>query len=413
MAGRANGNIGRGKGMTKSRAQTMHRQVFILATSQALFQSVSVLVMTVGGLAGGAITDRPELATAPIAAMFLGTAVGTFPASHLMAVAGRRPGFMLGAALGVAGGIIAALGVWLASLPLLALGTFLVGAYQSFAQFYRFAASEAADPAFRPRAISLVLGGGIVAAFLGPFLGRIGGPLMEPTYVGSFLLLACVSLVAVAVLTLLDMPVQSVDYVDTTNGRPWLQIVTQPAYLVALFGAVTGYSIMILVMTATPISMTHHHHHDLSTASTVIQLHVLGMFLPSFFTGSLIARFGVLRIMFAGIVILATEVLLSWSGTGFASYASALVLLGVGWNFLYIGGTTLLTTTYTPAEKSRAQATNDMMIFAVGLASSFGAGGLLSAFGWQTLNGLMLPWLALAAVSLVWLGIRPGRSATA
>lgn len=391
----------------------MHRQVFILATSQALFQSVSVLVMTVGGLAGGAITDRPELATAPIAAMFLGTAVGTFPASHLMAVAGRRPGFMLGAALGVAGGIIAALGVWLASLPLLALGTFLVGAYQSFAQFYRFAASEAADPAFRPRAISLVLGGGIVAAFLGPFLGRIGGPLMEPTYVGSFLLLACVSLVAVAVLTLLDMPVQSVDYVDTTKGRPWLQIVTQPAYLVALFGAVTGYSIMILVMTATPISMTHHHHHDLSTASTVIQLHVLGMFLPSFFTGSLIARFGVLRIMFAGVVILATEVLLSWSGTGFASYASALVLLGVGWNFLYIGGTTLLTTTYTPAEKSRAQATNDMMIFAVGLASSFGAGGLLSAFGWQTLNGLMLPWLALAAVSLVWLGIRPGRSATA
>lgn len=137
----------------------------------------------------------------------------------------------------------------------------------------------------------------------------------------------------------------------------------------------------------------------------MIQLHVLGMFLPSFFTGSLIARFGVLKIMFAGVVILASEVLLSWSGTGFASYASALILLGVGWNFLYIGGTTLLTTTYTPAEKSRAQATNDMTIFAVGLASSFGAGGLLSAFGWQTLNGLMLPWLALAAMAIFWLGV--------
>lgn len=388
-----------------------HRQVFILATSQALFQTVSVLVMTVGGLAGGAITDRPELATAPIAAMFLGTAVGTFPASHLMAVAGRKPGFMLGAALGMAGGLVAALGAWLASLPLLALGTFLVGAYQSFAQFFRFAASEAADPAFRPRAISLVLGGGIVAAFLGPYLGRVGGPLLEPTYVGSFLLLACVSLVAVAVLALLDMPVQSADHVDTTKGRPWLEIVTQPTYLVALFGAVTGYSIMVMVMTATPISMTNHQH-DLSTASSVIQLHVLGMFLPSFFTGGLIARFGVLKIMFAGVVLLAAEVLLSWSGTGFASYASALILLGVGWNFLYIGGTTLLTTTYTPAEKSRAQATNDMTIFAVGLAFSFGAGGLLSTFGWQTLNGLMLPWLALAAVSLVWLGIR-SRSAVA
>lgn len=252
--------------------------------------------------------------------------------------------------------------------------------------------------------------GGIVAAFLGPFLGRIGGPLLEPTYVGSFLLLACVSLVAVAVLALLDMPVQSADHVDTTKGRPWLEIVTQPTYLVALFGAVTGYSIMILVMTATPISMTHHDHHDLSTASTVIQFHVLGMFLPSFFTGGLIARFGVLKIMFAGVVLLAAEVLLSWSGTGFASYASALILLGVGWNFLYIGGTTLLTTTYSPSEKSRAQATNDMTIFAVGLASSFGAGGLLSTFGWQTLNGLMLPWLALAAMAILWLGMK-GRDA--
>lgn len=395
--------------MTKA---PMHRQVLILATSQALFQTVSVLVMTVGGLAGGAITDRPELATAPIAAMFLGTAAGTFPAAHLMAVAGRRAGFMLGAVLGVAGGLAAAAGVWLASLALLAFGTCLVGAYQAFAQFYRFAASETADEAFRPRAISLVLGGGIVAAFLGPFLGRIGGPLLQPTYVGSFLLLSCVSLVALAVLSRLHMPVQAADHVDTSKGRPWVQIVSQPTYLVALFGAVTGYSIMILVMTATPISMTGHAGHSLSTAATVIQLHVLGMFLPSFFTGSLIARFGVLKVMFAGVVLLATEVLLSWTGTGFASYASALVFLGVGWNFLYIGGTTLLTKTYTPAEKSRAQATNDMTIFAVGLASSFSAGGLLSALGWQTLNALMLPWLALAALAILWLGLR-SRGATA
>lgn len=165
-----------------------HRQVFILAPSQALFQTVSVLVMTVGGLAGRAIADRPERATAPIAAMFLGTAAGTLPASQLMAMAGRRAGFMLGAVLGVAGVLCAALGVWLASMALLHIGTVLVGAYQSFARFYRFYASEAADEAFRPRAISLVLGGEIVAAFLNPFLGRIGGPLMEPTCAGSFLL---------------------------------------------------------------------------------------------------------------------------------------------------------------------------------------------------------------------------------
>lgn len=148
------------------------------------------------------------------------------------------------------------------------------------------------------------------------------------------------------------------------------------------------------------------HHHDLSTAATVIQLHVLGMFLPSFFTGSLIARFGVLRIMLTGVLILTGHVTMTLTGTGFGSFAGALILLGVGWNFLYVGGTTLLTGTYTAAERGRVQATNDMTIFAVGLACSFSAGALLQGFGWQLLNVLLLPWLALAAVSLVWLGYR-------
>lgn len=387
----------------------MHRDVFTLATAQALFQTASVLVMTVGSLAGGMIANRPEWATAPIAAMFLGTAVATFPASSLMVRAGRRAGFLLGAMLGVLGGVIGAVGIWLSLFSVLLLGTFLVGTYQAFAQFYRFAASEAADGAFRPRAISLVLGGGIVAAFLGPFLGRLGGPLLVPAYVGSFLLLALVSLVAAGVLMGLKMPALAADHVITGDSRPWAKIVGQPAYLVALFGAATGYGIMILAMTATPIAMTHHHHHDLSSAATVIQLHVLGMFLPSFVTGSLIARFGVLRIMFAGVLVLAGHVLMTWTGTGFTSYASALILLGTGWNFLYIGGTTLLTTTYSPAEKARAQATNDMTIFAVGLASSFSAGGLLEMFGWQMLNGVLLPWLGLAALSIIWLGVKTSR----
>ncbi|EKE17578.1 MAG: MFS permease, partial [uncultured bacterium] len=173
----------------------------------------------------------------------------------------------------------------------------------------------------------------------------------------------------------------------------------------ALFGAATGYGIMILAMTATPIAMVKHHH-ELSTAATVIQLHVLGMFLPSFFTGSLIARFGVLRIMLTGVLLFIGHILMTLTGTGFGSFASALVLLGVGWNFMYIGGTTLLTSTYSPAEKARAQAINDMTIFAVGLACSFSAGGLLEAFGWLTMNLALIPWLALAAASLVWLGVK-------
>ena len=393
-------------------ASRMHAQVLVLASAQALFQTASVMVMTVGGLAGGAIASRPELATMPIAAMFLGTAVATFPASMWMTRVGRRTGFAGGALLGGCGGLTAAAGIWAGSLLLLSVGTFLVGAYQAFAQFYRFAAGEVADDRFRPRAISLVLAGGIVAAFAGPMMGRLGANFVGPVYAGSFVLLALVSVVAAGILLALRIPPAAAATEDKAAARPLSRIVSQPAYLVALFGAATGYGVMILAMTATPLAMVHHHH-DLSSAATVIQLHVLGMFLPSFFTGSLIARFGVLRIMLSGVLILMGHVVMTLTGTGFGSFAGALILLGVGWNFLYIGATTLLTTTYAPAERGRAQATNDMTIFAVGLACSFGAAALLQAFGWQLLNVLLLPWLALAAAALLWLGARRNRSSVA
>jgi MFS family permease len=378
----------------------MHRQVALLASAHALFQTASVMVMTVGGLAGALVTPRPEWATAPIASMFLGTALTTIPASLWMARVGRRRGFVLGAALGVAAGLLAAAGIWRHSLLLLSLGTLLVGGYPAFAQFYRFAAGEVADAAFRPRAISLVLAGGIVAALLGPLLGRWGGPLLEPAYVGSFLLLAVVSLIAAGLLTGLRMPPQQAAPTTEASGRPLWAIVRQPSYLVALFGAATGGGVMILAMTATPIAMVHHRH-DLADATLVIQLHVLGMFVPSFFTGLLIERFGVLRVMLTGVALLAGHVLMSLTGTGFQSFASALVMLGIGWNFLYIGGTTLLTSTYSPAERARAQAANDMAIFSVGLLSALGAGALLQAAGWQTMNLLLVPWLLAAASALV------------
>lgn len=386
--------------------RAMHRQVLILATAQALFQIVSVAVMTVGGLAGAMIADAPRWATLPIATMFLGTAAMMFPASMWMARVGRRAGFVFGALLGFAGGVVAAAGLWKGSLALLSFGTFLVGNYQAFAQFYRFAASEVADDAFRPRAISLVLAGGVVAALAGPLLARLGGPLLQPEYLGSFLLMAVVALVAAGVLLGFRVPEHATASAAVAGrARPWHQVVRQPAYLVALFGAATGYGIMILAMTATPIAMMHHDH-TLGTAATVIQLHVLGMFLPSFVTGSLIVRFGVLRIMFTGVVLFLGHILMVLTGTGFVSFASALMLLGVGWNFLYIGGTTLLTTTYVPAERAQAQAINDMTIFVVGLCGSFAAGGLLEALGWERMNLVLLPWLALAALALAWLGLR-------
>lgn len=384
---------------------SMYRQVVLLASAQALFQTVSVLVMTVGGLAGSQLAPSPALATAPIAAMFLGTALATVPASMWMARVGRKFGFILGASLGVMGGLLAAAGVFAGSLLLLCLGTLFVGAYQGFAQFYRFAASEVANDAFRPRAISFVLAGGVVAALAGPALGRLGGDLLQPAYMASFLILSVVSLLAVGVLAGINVPRPTALSDSDAMARPLRQIMRQPTYLVALFGAATGYGVMILAMTATPLAMSHHHH-GLADTATVIQLHVLGMFLPSFFTGSLIARFGVLRIMLAGAVLFFGHVAFSLSGTGFYSFTAALVLLGVGWNFLYIGGTNLLTSTYTPAEKGKAQAFNDLSIFIVGLASSLSAGVLQNVIGWQNLNLLLLPWLGLAAAAILSLALK-------
>ncbi|GLK78114.1 MFS transporter [Methylopila jiangsuensis] len=376
--------------------------MLLLAACQGLFQTASVLVMTVGGLAGASLAADPAIATAPVASMFLGTAVATFPASMWMARVGRRPGFVLGASAGSLGGVVAVLGLWAGTLWVLCLGAFLVGVYQAFAQFYRFAAGEVSDDAFRPKAISLVLAGGVVAALAGPLLGRWGVDALAVPYAGSFAMLAALDAAAAIVLLALRVPRPTAAAVGEAAARPWREVVSQPAYLVALFGAATGYGIMILAMTATPIAMVGHHH-DLVAASTVIQLHVLGMFLPSFFTGSLMARFGVLRIMLAGVCLLAGHVAMTATGLGFGSFASALVLLGIGWNFLYVGGTTLLTSTYRAAERGPAQATNDMTIFVSDLACSLGAGALLNWLGWQALNLALLPWLLIAAVAIGWL----------
>jgi MFS family permease len=242
----------------------------------------------------------------------------------------------------------------------------------------------------------------VAAALLGPALAGVGALLLERAYVGSFLILAATSLAAAGVLLGLRVPIPEA---QTGQGRPrpLFVIMRQPTYAVALFGAATGGGVMVLAMTAMPLAMAQHHH-GLSATTVVMQMHVLGMFLPSFFTGSLIARFGALRVMFAGAVLLSVHVALSLSGTGFASFAAALALLGVGWNFLYVGGTTLLTDAYLPAERARAQAANDLLIFVVGLASSLTAGVLLQIAGWKLMNAYLLPWLLAAILAVTWLG---------
>ncbi len=301
------------------------------------------------------------------------------------------------------GGIIASIGIFIVH-SCFWLWVRYVSVYQSFAQFYRFAASEVANDAFRSRAISWVMAGGIVAALIGPTLARFGGPLFQHLeYIGSFLIISIISLVAMGILSNLHIADTVEQKSNFTAGRPWQQIVFQPTYLVALFGAITGYGIMILGMTATPIAMRHSHH-ELGSITTVIQLHVLGMFLPSFFTGNLIARFGVLKIMFAGLLLFACYIGFALSGIQFTSFAISLILLGVGWNFLFIGSTSLLTGTYSVAEKAKIyQAINDMTVFVVGLICSFSAGALLDLFGWKAMNMALIPWLVITAASLFWL----------
>lgn len=382
--------------------KNIHRPVLILAGSQAIFQTISILTMTIGGLAGDLLAPSPALITLPLSMASLGTALVMFPASLWMSKVGRKTGFISGAVSGIVAAAVSMTAMALHSFLLLCLGMFFLGVYQAFAQFYRFAASEAALPALRAKAISLVLAGGVVAALLGPLLARSGSALFAIPYLGSFLFMGIMALLGVVVLSGLQMPPPQSAVPDPVAARPWKTVLSQPAYLVALFSAASGFGIMVLAMTATPIAM-HHYAFDLSQSAEVIQLHVLGMFLPSFFTGKLIARFGVISIMLTGVLLMLGYIVLACTGVSWGGFAGALILVGTGWNFLYIGGTTLLATTYTTSEKGVAQAVNDMSVFIFSLICSLSAGSLLSLYGWKTMNLLLLPWVLLLALPLLWL----------
>ena len=376
------------------------RVVLALAGSQALMQTSSMLLMTVGGLAGASLAPSRAMATLPIATIALGTALATIPAALIMGRFGRKPGFLLGALLGVFGGLLAGIAMLTGNFVLLCVGTALVGSYQGFGQFYRFAAAEAASDAYRSRAISLVMTGGIVAALAGPPLGAFTRNLLPGIYAGSFFGVTVLSLIAIVALAATRLPGSATAANDGEPARPFSVIARQPRFVAAVVGAAIGYAVMVTVMTATPLSMVEHHH-EVGTAATVIQWHALGMFVPSFFTGGLIKRFGVTPLMLLGVGILLTHVLIAISGVAFLHYVSALVLLGLGWNFLYIGGSTLLTETYRPSERAKVQAFNDFMIVGVVVAGSFSAGALNEAFGWPGLNLVAVPFLLVAALVIL------------
>jgi MFS family permease len=375
------------------------RNVLLLAGSQALMLSAIVLSMTLAAILGSLLAPDKSLATLPVAAMVIGTALASLPAAMLMRRLGRRVGFLMGAGLGVAGSAVAGYGLWQDSFALFVLGHLLLGSYQGFANYYRFAAAEAVDAAHTTRAISWVVAGGIVAAFLGPQLGEWGRDwIVSGPFVGSYLAQAVLSVLALGLLS--QVRLKPVAVATAGAARSVRELLSQPLLLTSVFGAAVGYSVMIMVMTATPLAMLGCGLPG-ESVTPVIQWHVVGMFAPSFFTGHLVKRYGAPRIMQVGFVLLLGHVAVALSGLEFLHFASALVLLGVGWNFAFVGGTALLTQTYRPAEQLKVQAINEFLVFGLVAASTLSAGWLYDRYGWATLNLAVVPFLLLALLASV------------
>ena len=373
--------------------------MLLLAGSQALMLSAIVLSMSLAAILGSLLAPDKSLATLPVAAMVVGTAIASLPAAMLMRRWGRRMGFLMGAGLGVAGSMLASYALWQQSFELFVLGHLLLGSYQGFANYYRFAAAEAVDPAHTTRAISWVVAGGVVAAFVGPQLGQWGRDwFVSGSFVGSYLAQAVLSVMALGLLS--QVRLKPVAAVAAGTARSVWELLSQPLLLTSILGAAVGYSVMIMVMTATPLAMLGCGLPGQSV-TPVIQWHVVGMFAPSFFTGNLIKRYGAPRIMQIGFALLLGHVAVALSGLEVLHFASALVLLGVGWNFAFVGGTALLTQTYRPAEQLKVQAINEFLVFGLVAASTLSAGWLYDRYGWATLNLAVVPFLVLALLASV------------
>jgi MFS family permease len=389
----------------------MKTNVGLLAFCQALLNTGNSLLIATSALVGFQMAPDKSLATLPLACQFLASMLMTMPASLLMQRIGRRGGFTLGAVLGIGGAGLAAYAIVTAQFAVFCAASALFGLFNAFGTYYRFAAADIATPDYRSRAISFVMAGGVVAAVVGPNLANWTRALVPAVeFAGSYLSL--IGVFALTLLALLFLRLPRPPAAAHADGRPLRVIASQGVYLVALAGGALGFAVMAFVMTATPLAM-HAHAHPFADTAFVIEWHLLGMFAPSFFTGHLIRRFGVLNVMLAGAVLYAACVSINLLGTGVAHFWAALFLLGVGWNFLFVGGSTLLTETYRESEKARAQGLNDFAVFTCITAASLFAGTLQHHFGWRTVNIGVIPLIALIAGALLWLRARRAQAAAA
>jgi MFS family permease len=379
------------------------RNAFVFTAAAALSGSAPSIAISLGGLAGGYLLGPDKsLATLPVSFFVMGGALGAMPAARLMARIGRRAGFIWGASVGIVGSLVAAFAVLAGSFLMFTVGLAIAGIAGAFTQQYRFAAADSGSPAFRAKAISWVMLGGIAAAVLGPQSMILTRHWFDPIpFVGSYLAMAVLFLGGMLVLFRLNGVARAVPpkVTTTATGRPLAEIVRQPRFIVALICGIGSYALMSLVMTAAPLAMVACGFGQDSVALG-IQWHILAMYGPSFFTGALIARFGQETIVAVGLALLAAGAALALAGIAILNFWGALVLLGLGWNFGFISATTMLTQTYRPEERSKVQGLNDSILFGFVALASFSSGKLFSSVGWSAINVVVLPMVAICAVAL-------------
>ncbi len=388
------------------------RNVFVLVAAQAVLGAQMPMIFTIAGLAGQGLAPNPCWATLPITAAVIGSMLTATPISAFMARHGRRAGFVVGAAGGALGAAVGAYGLLIQSFWLFVLGSLFTGIYMSAQGFYRFAAADTASEAFRAKAISWVMAGGLLSAVIGPQLVKVTAQSMVVPFLGTYLAVISLNLIGVFLFAALKIPTPAPPIAGAPAGRTRIQMLCTPRIAVAVIVATVSYALMNLVMTSSPLAVVGCGYKT-ADAANVETAHVLAMYAPSFVTGHIIARFGVERVMTLGLVILAASGAVAIAGVDLSNFFVALVLLGIGWNFGFIGATTMLAGSHAPEERGRMQGMNDLIVFGGVTLASFSSGGLMNCSGgsvqtgWMAVNMAMLPFLVLAGGALIWLALRP------
>lgn len=398
--------------MTTPSDSVAKKNVAILVLAQAFLGAQMPMIFIIGGLAGQSLASNPCFATLPISLIVAGSMMAATPISAIMQRFGRRAGFMTGAFFGALGGLVGAYGLYLGSFPVFLLGSLLTGVYMSAHGFYRFAAADTASESFRPKAISYVMAGGLLSAIIGPQIVKATSQVFVIPFLGTYLAVIALNVFGSGLFLFLNIPKPPPPRADLPKGRTRLELLKTPTIAVAVICAMVSYALMNLVMTSTPLAVVGCGFSE-GLAADVVTSHVLAMYVPSFFTGHLIARFGVQKIVAAGLVILAAAGAVALQGVNLENFFVALILLGVGWNFGFIGATTMLAGAHSVEERGRMQGLNDFLVFGGVTFASLASGGLMNCSGgnpvegWSAVNLAMAPFLVLAGGSLLWLALRP------